>query len=232
MNTADALVNQANQLGMQVGQQGMAGAASAANTAQQGQAGINSTNATGISNLGAANSYLNTGTNANNSAVGANQAQFQDQQQQYTDQSAQDNAAMGAIGSVAGAAMHFMAGGGIVNKAIGGVPPAGHMMSPLAHSGLPVVRGAVRPRQAIPMTFEPLDMGGPVTAKGALPPGSFGNTTDRKPAMLTPGEFVMPRDVVQHVGAEKLHKMIDKTREDANKRRAIPIPYAPHMSNP
>jgi hypothetical protein len=48
--------------------------------------------------------------------------------------------------------------------------------------------------------------------------------------MLTPGEFVIPQDVVQHIGSEKLHKLVDKTREDANKRRAIPVNHPPHMS--
>jgi hypothetical protein len=48
--------------------------------------------------------------------------------------------------------------------------------------------------------------------------------------MLTPGEFVIPHDVAAHLGAEKLHKLVDKTREDINKRRAIPIPHAPHMT--
>lgn len=230
-NTANAMTNQANQLGVQVGQMGTQGAATAAGTAQAGQLGVNQTNSSGISNLGASNAYLNTATGANQGAVDANRAQFGMQQQQYTDQSSQDNAAIGAIGSLGGAAMHFMAGGGIVGQHFGGIGPGGHMTSPIAHSGLPVVKGAVRPRQAIPMSFEPMDLGGTVSTQGALPPGSFGNTTDRKPALLTPGEFVIPADVTKHLGAEKLHKLIDSTREKANLRRAIPIPFQPHMSH-
>jgi hypothetical protein len=232
MNTGNQLVSQANQLGMQVGQQGTQGAATAANTVQQGQQGINQTNSAGISNLGAAANYLNVGTNANSSAGNLANTQYQDQAEQQKMEQAQQNSTMAGIGSVAGAAGMFMAGGGIVTKPIGGANLAGHMMGPMAHSGLPVVHGAVRPRQAIPMSFEPMDAGGPITAKGALPPGTFGATTDRKLIAATPGEFMMPKDVVTHLGTEKLHKMIDKTREDANKRRAIPIPYQPHMSNP
>ncbi len=231
MNTSNQLVNQANQLGMQVGQQGTQGAATAAGVSAGGQQSLNQTNATGIGNLGAANSYLNTANNANAGAVSAANTGFGEQEQQYQNQQQQQNSTMAGIGAIAGGAMSFMAGGGMV-KPIGGIGPAGHMAIPMAHSGLPVVKGSVRPRQAIPMSFEPMDAGGPVTQKGALPPGTFGNTTDRKPAMLTPGEFVMPKDIVQHLGTEKLHKMIDSTREKANQRRAIPIPYAPHVSNP
>lgn len=225
-NTGRQLVSNANQLGLQVGQAGTAGAATAAGVGQQGQQTINSTNASGVNNLTAANSYLNTDVTANNSAVNANQSQFGDQMQQYQAQQAQDNSTMSAIGSVAGAAAMFMEKGGMVP----GSPIAHGARTPMAHSGLPVVRGAVRPRQAIPMPFEPMFAGGPVTQQGALPVGSIPGTTDRKPAMLTPGEFVMPKDVVAHLGTEKLHKMVDKTREDANKRRAIPVNHAPHMS--
>ena len=68
-NTANQMVANANQLGMQVGTAGTAGAATAANTAAAGQQSVNQTNQTGVNNLTAANSYLNTGTNANSSAA-------------------------------------------------------------------------------------------------------------------------------------------------------------------
>ena len=225
-NRSIAMTQQANQLGLQVGQQGTAGAATAANVADQGQSTINSTNSSGVNNLTAANTYLNTGVNANKSASDIANSGFQDQMTQYQAQQAQDNSTMSAIGSVAGAAMMFMEKGGPV----GGVPLARGARAPLAHSGLPVVHGAVRPRQPINMPFEPMDAGGPVTTKGALPIGSIPGTTDRKPAMLTPGEFVVPHDAVQHMGVEYWHKQVDKAREASNKRRAIPINYAPHMS--
>jgi hypothetical protein len=229
-NTAFGMENTANQLGLQINQAGTSGAATAAGTAQAGQGTINSTDSSGINNLQGANSFLNSSTNANNGAVSANQAQFGDQMQVQAAQQAQSNSTMSAIGSIAGAAMMFMDKGGSVPEHIGGTPAGGRAFSPMAHSGLPVVKGAVRARQAIPMAFEPMDTGGPVTTRGALPVGSIPGTTDRKPAMLTPGEFVFPKDVVDHLGTEKLHKMVDKTREDANKRRAIPVPHQPHMS--
>lgn len=225
-NTGRQLVANANQLGLQVGAAGTQGAATAAAVGAEGQQTINQTNASGVQNLTAANSYLNTGVNANNSAVSANQAQFGDQMQQYGAEQAQNDSTMKAIGSVAGAAATFMEKGGVV----GGTHIGKGSRAPMAHSGLPVVAGHVRPRQAIPMSFEPMDAGGPVSTRGALPVGSIPGTTDRKPAMLTPGEFVMPKDVVDHLGSEKLHKLVDKTREDANKRRAIPVQHAPHMS--
>jgi hypothetical protein len=225
-NTAFGMENTANQLGLQINQQGTAGAATAAQTAESGQQDINQTNSSGISNLGAANQYLNSSTNANNGAVSANQAQFGDQTQVSQAQQAQQNSTMSAIGSVAGAAMMFMEKGGSVP----GSPITGAKTSYMAHSGLPVAAGHVRPRQAIPMAFEPMYTGGPVTTRGALPVGTIPGSTDRKPAMLTPGEFVIPKDVVDHLGAEKLHKLVDSTRVKANQRRAIPTNYAPHMS--
>jgi hypothetical protein len=225
-NTAFGMENTANQLGLQIANAGTTGAATAANTAESGQGTINNTNSSGVNNLTAANSYLNSSTNANNGAVAANQAGFSDQMQVQAAQQAQQNSTMSAIGSIAGAAMMFMEGGGVV----GGSSVTRGARSPMPHSGLPVVAGHVRPRQAIPMPFEPMYAGGPVTTRGALPVGAIPGTTDRKPAMLTPGEFVIPHDVVQHLGTEKLHKLIDSTRENANKRRAIPVQHAPHMS--
>jgi hypothetical protein len=65
--------------------------------------------------------------------------------------------------------------------------------------------------------------GGPVSARGALPFPIVPGTTDTKLAALTPGEFVIPKDVTQHLGHEKLHKLIDKTREEIAERRGIPM---------
>jgi hypothetical protein len=212
-NQAINLTNQANQLGLQVNNQGTAGAATAAGVSDQGQSTLNSTNASGISNLGASANYLNSSTSANNGAVGANQVQFGDQMQEQAAQQAQQNSTITAIGSVAGGAMTFMEGGGVV-----------------PHSGLPVRAGHVGLKTGIPLHFQDMAVGGKVPTAGALPVGAIPGTTDRKPAMLTPGEFVVPHDVVQHKGHEFFHKLIDKTREEANTRRAIPVPHQPHMS--
>jgi hypothetical protein len=197
-NTAFGMTNQANQLGTQVGSMGTSGAATAANTAQAGQSTENSTNSSGVNNLTAANSYLNTGVSANNSAMTGQQDQFGDQMQTYQAQQAQSAGTLSAIGSIAGAAAMFMEKGGVVP-------------------------------QAIPTTSD-FSAGGNVTARGAFRYSPIPGSTDTKPAMLTPGEFVVPKDVVQHLGAEHFHRLVDKTREKSNERRAIPVPFVPHTS--
>lgn len=55
---------------------------------------------------------------------------------------------------------------------------------------------------------------------------------DGVPARLTPGEFVIPKDVVQHYGTDKLQKMIQKARGDKSGKQAKPqmrqaLPMAP-----
>lgn len=56
--------------------------------------------------------------------------------------------------------------------------------------------------------------GGPITAEGALPVSPIpGKPTDVKPIMATPGEFVIPADVVKFKGEEFFYKLRDKARE-------------------
>lgn len=205
--TAFGMQNQANQLGMQVGASGTQGAATAAQTAQSGQAGINQTNSSGVNNLTAANSYLNSATNANNSALTAQQNQFSDQMQSYQAQQAASSGMLSSIGSIAGAAAMFMEEGGVVPRGTSGEGSLG----------------------AIPSTTN-YSAGGGVSARGALPRSPIPGSTDTKPALLTPGEFVIPKDVVDFLGQEHLHKLVDKTRAQANSRRAIPVQHSPHVS--
>lgn len=186
---AQGLVAQANQLGMQVGQQGQAGAATGANIGSQIVGNTNQTNASGVNNLTAANSYLNTGVNANNSAVQANQAQFQDQMQQQQAQQAQGASTLSSVGQIAGMAAMFMEGGGAV--------PTGIPAPSYAH-------------------------GGAVSARGALPMSPIPGSTDTKPAMLTPGEFVIPHDVAAWKGHEHWYKQMDKARQEMAARHGIP----------
>lgn len=56
--------------------------------------------------------------------------------------------------------------------------------------------------------------GGIVSEKGALPISPLVGSTDRKPMMATPGEFVVPKDVVEWKGQEFFHKLTAKTRDD------------------
>lgn len=169
------LISQANQLGLQVGSLGTGQATAGSSIGSQAVANTNSTNSSGISNLTAANQYLNTGVNANQSSANITNQQFQNNQTSYQDQQ-QQAASTGAL----------------VGNIVGGVA-----------SGF-------------------LQDGGPVTEKGALPNPVIPGTTDRKIVALTPGEFVIPRDVAQHMGHDKLHKLIDKTREDISMRHGIP----------
>lgn len=189
--------NQANQLGMQVGQQGVAGAATGAGVLNQGQQSVNQTNQAGVNNLTAANTYLNTGVNANKSGSDIATQDFGNQMQTYQAQQAQSAGLMSSIGSIAGAAMMFMENGGPV------------------------------PQGAIPTSYS---VGGNVTSRGALPTSPIPGSTDTKPALLTPGEFVIPKDVVDFKGQDFFHRQIDSIRAAQNKRKAIPTNHAPHIS--
>lgn len=202
------MANQANQLGLQVGAQGTAGGATAAQTAQAGQQVANATGATGVSNLGASNAYLNTGVNANKSAADISSQDFNNQMTAYNAQQAQSAGAGQMLGDVAGiAAMAMMAEGGPVTF----------------ERGIPVFStGGVMPTNYA--------AGGQVMQRGALPTSPVPGSTDTKPALLTPGEFVIPKDVVDFKGQDHFHKMIDSVRENKNKRRAIPIHHPPHVT--
>ena len=62
--------------------------------------------------------------------------------------------------------------------------------------------------------------GGIVPERGALPMSPIPGSTDRQPALLTPGETVVPKDVVEWKGQEFFEKLKTKSRED---RMAIEI---------
>jgi hypothetical protein len=188
--TGAGLMNQANQVGLQVGQQGSQGAATAAGINTSNVENTNNTNNSNVNNLTAANSYLNTATGANNSSVNAANSQFNAQQTGYEDTVAANAAQSQAVGGMAG---------GIASLA------GGLMMGGPVPGAIPHLRG-----------------GGPITARGALPTPIIPGTTDTKLIAATPGEFMIPKDVTQHLGHEKLHKLIDKTREEIAQRQGIP----------
>lgn len=244
---AFGMTNTANQLGLNVNQQGTAGAATGAQTAQAGQQAANQTGSTAVGNLANANSMLGQANTATQAGTAAQQAQFQDQMATYNAQQAQQSSTMSGIGSLVGAAAMFMEGGGPVPMDRG---------IPVYAEGGPVQSGYVPPMYPTPAqpSYVPratqflagghttsvpaypyaraanMSAGGQVMQQGALPTSPIPGSTDTKPALLTPGEFVFPKDVVDHLGHEKLHKMIDSVREKANKRRAIPIHHPPHVS--
>ena len=55
---------------------------------------------------------------------------------------------------------------------------------------------------------------------GALPISPIPGSTDRKPILATPGEFVVDRDTVRWKGEEFFHKLKAKAAEQ---RQAIPM---------
>lgn len=184
-NTGRQLVAQANQLGLQVGAAGNQGASTGAAIGAQNVQDTNSTNATGVSNLTANTGQLNTGVNANSSAVSADNTQFQDQNTAYQNAQAAKASTLGAVGSIAGGALNFVASN--------------------------------------PAVLAAMNKGGTVSHAGALPFAPMpDHPTDTKPALLTPGEYVIPRDVAQHKGHEFFHKLVDKSRLEIANRQAIP----------
>lgn len=226
---AFGMENQANQLGTQVGQMGTAGAATGAGVAESGQNTLNATNQGNIQNLTAANQYLNTDVNANNSATQATNTGFQNAMQGYQAQQAANAGVGQLVGSVAGGALAFMESGGPV-PAGAGIPvrrlgPRMRATRPSVPFGIDAARGN---RGA--WTGTDYEAGGQVTDDGAMPASPIPGSTDTKPALLTPGEFVIPRDASEFMGHEYWHKQIDKARESMNKRRAIPVMHPPHQS--
>ncbi len=183
MDTGRAMVNQANQLGLEVGQQGINTAQAGSNIGNSLVNAETSANTGSINNLQGANTYLNTAVNANKSSA------------DIAHQANQDEAARAAAAS----------------SSSGGF---GGLVSSLA-----------------PLAMAAMEKGGPVPHRGALPVPPIPGSTDTVPMLATPGEFVIPQDVVNHKGNEFFHKLIDSTRVKMNERRAIPKQVYAHKSN-
>lgn len=196
------LENQANTLGLQVGAQGQSGAATGANIGNSTASTQSQVNASDVNNLTAGNAYLGTANTANKDASDIQNDQFNDQLNAYNAQQSSSSSAMSTIGTIAGAAMMFMEKGGSVPH---GIPP--RFMDPKMAPGL------------IRSFYE---HGGAVTRQGALPVSPIPGSTDTKPAMLTPGEFVIPRDAAEWKGHEHWYKKIDKAREEIAERHGLP----------
>lgn len=58
-------------------------------------------------------------------------------------------------------------------------------------------------------------------------PGTDPRGTDRTPASLTPGEFVIPEEAVRWKGEEYFHKQVAKAREDSAKAKGAPAGAIP-----
>lgn len=217
------MLGAANQLGTQVGQMGVAGENAATGIGAQTVANTNNTNNSNVNNLTAANSYLNTGTGAVNAATGASNSQFNQQQTTYTDKLAEQASKDKAIGSMVGGVAS------VAGLAAGGPVP------PVRQSGIPLPYLVQRPPGAFTAAAGPVDApgqvpsyaeGGPISPRGALPQPIIPGTTDNKLIAATPGEFMLPKDVAEFMGHEKLHNLIDKTREKMAQRQGIPTARA------
>lgn len=144
------------------------------------------------------NSNVNNLTAANtylNSATGANNSATTAANDQFNQQQT------GYQDQVAAQAAQASAVGGIASGAMsfmqaGGVVP----------SGIPALVG-----------------GGPITSRGALPQPIVPGTTDNKLIAATPGEFMLPKDVSEFMGHDKLHRLIDSTRQKIAERHGIPM---------
>lgn len=356
-NTGNQMVANANQLGMQVGQAGTTGAQAASGIGTASVANVNSTNATGVNNLTAANPYLTTATNANQSGANIANTQFQDQLISQQAQQASSNSNWAGIGTLGGMALgeyansedggmaeggvvgypkpvmqhpgalpwqnrqpgqplHFdeggtvpmfdlNGGGGGISSPYGtgfdstgmgggfnemgggmavgngnpnGATPGAVMglqqnfanagnwdaaASPVAQTGaLPnygqTAGAAPAPATPIPSSssYDPtafganvqgfangfamtqkgggggggMATGGPVSNRGALPTSPIPGSTDTKPAWLTPGEFVIPRDVASWKGHEHWYKQMDKARGEIAQRHGLPPPPSSAMT--
>jgi len=81
-------------------------------------------------------------------------------------------------------------------------------------------KGGVVPQTGIPAPS--YAGGGAVSSRGALPASPIPGSTDTKPALLTPGEFVIPHDVAAWKGHEHWYKQMDKARAEMGQRMGIP----------
>lgn len=218
--TGAQLMNSANQIGLADSAQGTNAAGTAASIGNNTAATQSNVNAQGVNNTTASNTFLNTGLSATNSALNTAQAGFNDAQTDFQDVAANNAAMMSGIGSVAGAAAMFMSEGGPVPHH---TPLAPREAS--ATVGLPP--RFMLPQYASGLTRAFYENGGPVSGHNALPQSPMPGSTDTKPAMLTPDEFVIPRDAATWKGHEHWYKQIDKAREERGARLGLP----PHPSS-
>jgi len=223
--TGNSMLNAANQLGTQVGAQGTSGEQAAAGIGAQTVANTNNTNNSNVNNLTAANSYLGTSNNANANATTASNDQFNQEQTGYEDTVQAQASQASSIGSMVGgiASIAAMQRGGVVKGAPNsGIPLPFLVQRPPGAFAYSAAAGPVPASGQIPHMAE----GGPITHKGALPTPIVPGTTDNKLIAATPGEFMLPKDVAEFMGHEKLHNLIDKTREKMAQRQGIPTARA------
>lgn len=180
-----------------------------ANAATGGAAGTGAVNtglattASGYQGLGTDLAWTGAGTNALTGAVNATNTGFQNVA--TSDQIS--NAASSGVGSALGLGLSALGKGGAL--------ASGGALAPL----MMLAEGGAVPAGASPSH-------GAVTDDVAA-------TSPAGPARLNAGEFVLPKDTVGWLGEEKLHKMIQKSREDRVKATARPaVRVGPSPASP
>jgi hypothetical protein len=222
-NTARQMVNSANQLGLQVDQAGTAGVTAGANAAATTQGAVNQTNQTGVNNLTANDTLLNTGVNANKSSADIASEGFKNEMDAYNAQQAQASQGMGALGGIAGAVGGLEGGSNGLSQFAGLAASVAPLFMDDGGAIPAYGSGGVIPGDTQGAMHGTYARGGVVSGKGVLPaPPDPNHPTDTKVALVTPGEYVIPKDVALHKGHEFFHKMVDKARIDMRNRQAIP----------
>jgi hypothetical protein len=135
----------------------------------------------------------------------------------------------GALNTTGTGSNALMAGAQYGSQALSGFGQAGNIRSQGYQNQLAGWQASSQARQGMLDTVAGLaggamgafmEKGGPVTERGALPVSPVPGSTDRKPAWLTPGEFVLDKDTVAWKGQEFFHKLQQKAKEQ---RAAIPM---------
>lgn len=232
MNTGRQLTQQANQFGLQVGNAGNAGAAEGAGIGQ-GIVGAQTSSDTGqVNNLAGASTYLNDANNALGTGISANTSEANIQHTGFADQLARSHEKDLAQKMQSDSANKWVS---TFMEAGGRVPDTGiadPTISFLGDSNAPQQGQSGGGQNAGGIAkMAGMARGGPITNRGALPFSPMPGSTDTVPVMATPGEFMIPKDVVDHKGNEFFHKLIDSTRLKMNERRAIPQQVYAHKSN-
>jgi hypothetical protein len=212
---------QLTQTGTGAGGGAISGGSGAASTAQSNlQTGSNAYSApTAWYNSAAQNMGVYT-----NAVANYNQAQVGFAQANAAESAGLGSAAGGILGDITSMFKLAKGGpvtkynyGGMVRRYDDGGDIAGEEPLPPPDLSAPQVEA---PQQAIPPApppqVQPMPTSG-VTPGGGVPMSASptgGAATDDVPAQLTAGEFVMPKDVSQHIGHKQLTAMVDKARNE------------------
>lgn len=177
----------------------MAGLVNATNSGSAAVNAAGNITQTGAAALMSGKDYASMGMDAMGRAQGAEQAQFDNQFKLDQAAAQQQGDMMGGIGSLVGTVGGAMIGG-----------PMGAQLGGALGGALGKAGGAAASKAE----------GGPVSEGPFLQQPLPGDTV---PAMLSPDEYVIPKDVVMRKGTEFFDRLLEKTRSpQPAKKSAIP----------